>query len=438
MASLPHIGAAFRATVTGDAQTTPTLPLIDLATWATCAAPLRVWDWEGWLPAGQAAYIGGWGGTGKSLWAQQKSTCSALGLPFLGIPTKETVAVYITCEDDADELHRRQESICKALGVPMAALIGKLHLVSLFGYTGNELATFDNAGRVTPSARWAELHATIMHLEAGFVVLDNVAHFFAGNEIVRNQVAAFCGLLNTLARDAGSSVLLIGHPAKAAGSEYSGSTAWENQFRARLFLEVPTDDAGSTVDPDARVLRRSKSNYARTGEELLFRWHQWAFVQDGDLPIDQRAEIAASIQVANENDQFLRMLALATKQRRNVSHLRGTNGAGTVFAKMTEGKRTSAAAYERALERLVSIGKIRLGERLWQGDDRHWKMGIKLASDCGDPPAVTPRGDLREPPAQVFDIIGGTVRAATPLYTTYKSGAASGDSAPDTDSGKVE
>src|SRR3546814_3480150 len=78
-------------------------------------------------------------------------------------------------------------------------------------------------------------------------------------------------MLNNLASEIDGSVLFLGHPNKA-GQDFSGSTAWENQVRSRLFMEVPKDEEGNAPDPDARVLVRGKANYARNGERVTFRW----------------------------------------------------------------------------------------------------------------------------------------------------------------------
>src|SRR3546814_10040259 len=78
----------------------------------------------------------------------------------------------------------------------------------------------------------------------------------------------------------------------------SDLTAWENQVRSRLFMERPAD----TLDRDVRVLSRQKANYAQNGEEIAFRWHEWAFILEDELPNDQRAEIAAVVQ-ANRSEE---------------------------------------------------------------------------------------------------------------------------------------
>ncbi len=336
------------------------LPLLDLGAWEGMETPAREWVLTDWIPARQATYLTGPGSAGKSLLAQQLCTCIALGLPFLGVETRQAVAIYVTCEDDADELHRRQKAICEALGVPLRALVGKLHLVSLAGAIGNELATFDPNGRMIVADAYRTVRETATATGAGFVTLDNVAHLFAGNENIRNQVAAFCGLLNQLAHamDDGA-VLFLGHPNKA-GADYSGSTAWENQVRSRLFMETPKDGDGNVLDPDARVLARGKANYARNGETLPFRWHCWAFIREDDLPKDQRAALAATIASNSENDAFLACLGARASQGegRGVGPSPGSNYAPVQFEGMAQARGLKKEALRRAMDRLFTIGRI--------------------------------------------------------------------------------
>lgn len=370
------------------------LPLIDPGAWHGMVAPIRQWALQDWIPARQATYLTGAGSAGKSLLAQQMATCIAIGRPFLGIETRQSVAIYLTCEDDADELHRRQAAICAMLGIDLRDLSGKLHLVSLAGAISNELAVFDPQGRMGTTKAWETLHATVAHTAAGFVALDNVAHLFAGNENIRNQVAAFCGLLNRLAVDGDASVLFIGHPNKA-GDAYSGSTAWENQVRSRIFLDRPQDAEGDVMDPDARQMSRAKANYARNGETVAFRWHQWAFVQEADLPTGVHAEIAAVAQGDAENERFLKCLAKATEEKRAVSpNKTASSYAPRVFAAMPTAGGLTEKALAAAMERLLHLGVIRNGERIYQRDNRQWVTGIAQVSEVAPTLAPTPAQTL--------------------------------------------
>lgn len=350
------------------------LELFDPSDWDGQDPPERRWMVKDMLPHGQATLFTGAGSAGKSLASQQMATCIAIGRPWLGVEVEQATAVYISCEDDLSELWRRQKAICEALGFPMSVLKGRLYLLSLAGKIDNELATFDDRGRLHVAGRFRDLQDACARIEARFVALDNTGHFFAGNENDRHQVAAFVNLCNGLAATIDGSVLIIGHPNKA-GAEFSGSTAWENQVRSRLFMETPADENGNITDPDLRVIRRGKSNYAQKGAEIRFRWYKWAFVLPGDMAEDSRINVEQQAQDAFDNECFLTCLDIRNQQYRAVSgEKRSRTFAPREFAKMAESKGIGTARLEDAMERLFRIGAIEIAF-LWrdkgEGKDRY-------------------------------------------------------------------
>ena len=215
----------------------------------------------------------------------------------------------------------------------------------------------------------------------------------------------------------GAAIMLLGHPNKA-GDSYSGSTAWLNAVRSQVFMgraEGDDDDA----DTDSRTVTVGKPNYCARGEALRFRWHEWAFILEDDLPTDTRAELAQVTRAHSENAAFMRCLAAATMARRAVSHNPGVNYAPSVFAKMAEGKGLSRRAFEAAFERLLHIGEIELDQQLWKRENRTWKFGLRAASKRTDPPAPTPRTDPHRPISETRGNPCTDPHAPTPLYTTY-------------------
>lgn len=378
---LDEVAQQFGATKEGK----PELPLnlISPADWQGSEIPSRIWRLDDLVPDLQATLFTGAGASGKSLATQQLSTCVAMGLPFLGIRTKQAVAVYITCEDDADELHRRQDAICARLGVTLEQTRGKLFLMSLQGEIGNELATFDPDGTMHIAERFNQIVGTLAAVGAEHVTLDNTAHFFSGNENDRHQVAGFINLCNRIARDISGSVIMVGHPNKA-GDSYSGSTAWENQVRSRLYLETPRTEDGAPIDPDMRTLRNEKANYSQRNKEISFFWLRGAFVLEEEMPKNDRDDLAATAQAANENAIFLRCLSILTDQRRNVSHSPNVAGyAPKVMAAMIEARGFNKAQLARAMERLFALGTIAAAQQLWPGRDRHPVLGLALRDSAG-------------------------------------------------------
>lgn len=374
------------------------LPSLDLAELAGVPAKPKVFVIPKIAPADEVTLFTGPGAAGKSLFLQQATTAFAAGAPLLGLNLAQGRAIYMTCEDDAEQLHWRQEHICQALGVPMASLAGKLRLVSLRGGLDNELATFAADGTIRPTAAFQRLSATMKADGARLVVLDNVAHLFTGNENDRGDVTRFINLLNGLAGETRAAIVLVGHPNKQ-GDEYSGSTGWINAVRSQVFLQRDRDSEGNVNDPDARVLSIGKPNYTQAGEALRFRWHNWAYILDDDLPADTRAEFAATIKANGENAAFLRCLKARNDQKRHVSEKpTAANFAPRQFEKMAEAKGTKRAAFERAMERLFAIGQIERG-LLWR-DTAEGKdiFGLREASGklTGNLPE-TPSAESRKP-----------------------------------------
>lgn len=343
------------------------LALARPADWHDQTPPGRVWIVPEWLPARRATLLTGDGGSGKSLLAQQMATSIALGLPFMGMQTRQQRALYLTCEDDLGELHRRQHAICQSLGIGLGQLGDELHLCSRVGFMDNSLVYFDGDAGAQDAPLMHEIKETCQRKAIFFIVLDNIAHLFDGNENIRNHVAVFCNALEKLAIECAATILFIGHPSKG-GAQFSGSTAWENQVRNRIFLERPGDD---DADDNRRTLRRSKSNYARTGDELNLIWRDWAFDQASPQGEDWHGEMVLNSAAAGDNDLFLKLLRERDKQGRPVSsRSQSRNFAPRELAKMPKARGVTVERFERAMERLMTLGTIEERE-VTNPKDRH-------------------------------------------------------------------
>jgi len=356
------------------------LPIISPGAWEGIEPPAREWLIDGWLARGSAAYLTGDGGVGKSLITQQLATCLATGVDFLGLPVADCITLYVTCEDDLSELHRRQASINQALGLSMRDLHRRMFVSSLKGELGSELVNFEADGKLVLSQRFHDLEATAKAIGATFIAIDNVAQTFTGNENVRNQVAGFCNVMDRLAMATKGTVLFLGHPSKG-GAEFSGSTGWEAHVRQRLFMDWANKGEGMAGDPDARVLRRSKANYARAGAEIDFRWHDGAFALESAVPFDPERMNEAARVLAAEEAAFLACLSIMTEQRRAVSiSANAGNYAPKMFTTMPEAQRLSRPALAAALERLLRKGRVENATSeapLWRGPDRKPVIGLR-------------------------------------------------------------
>ena len=84
--------------------------------------PERRWIVPDWVPHGHTTILSGDGGVGKSLLAMQLLTACATGGEWLGERVMKCKAVGIFCEDDSDEIHRRQAAINRATGIEFSDL----------------------------------------------------------------------------------------------------------------------------------------------------------------------------------------------------------------------------------------------------------------------------------------------------------------------------
>lgn len=248
--------------------------------------PQRRWLLNGWVPDGYVSLLSGDGGTGKSLLAMQLATCAAVGVPFLGIEMAPRKVLYLACEDDRDEMHRRQADINVSLGQEWPDLDGQLFWKAVFGEDAT-LAGLDKGGRrIVSTALYANLRKFCRAKGIQLVIVDTLADTFGGLEIDRQQVTRFVRLLQDIARENDGAVILVGHPSASGireGTGISGSTAWRNAVRAVISFRRPTEEEGfGPCRGDLRILERMKGNYAPTEGALHVRYHEGAFALDGD------------------------------------------------------------------------------------------------------------------------------------------------------------
>jgi hypothetical protein len=318
----------------------------------------------GWIPRGTVVGIWGAGGIGKSLLAQQIATAVGNGVPALGSDVIAGSVLGYFAEDDNDELRRRQRSILRSMGRSAAYSTESLHLQGRAGLD-NCLLAFDRERLPmrTPFLRLVE--AECARIRPALLILDNIAQLYAGIENDRYQVTAFCNVLTGLAQRFDLAVLLLGHPGKAEGSEYSGSTAWDGAVRTRLWLERRSDDM--------LELYRKKANYANRDSCLLT-------YQDGAFVETQQADISAVLAAGTE-PAVLDALATLTARQVATSH---NPTASTYLPRLmrSEGLLGGSTIEQagHALRRLIDAGRVVVNADLgWKKPDRHPAVGLKVA-----------------------------------------------------------
>lgn len=316
--------------------------------------PVRDWHVPDLIPGRTVTMLGGDGGTGKSLVALQLACATALGRSWLGRPVKQGGALYISAEDDDDELHRRLADLLRAEDATFDHL-GGLTIQSRAGEDALLAVPDPKTGVLHPTALFAELEERIGDERPAIVGLDTLADLHSGQENDRATARQFIGLLRGLAIRHDCAVLLLAHPSltgMASGSGLSGSTAWNASVRSRLYLDRVVLD-GYEADPDRRVLRTVKANYGRTGGEIGMTWRKGVFVADApETSLDRMAASAKAERV------FLKLLDMFADQGRRVNATSGPTYAPKQFAEHPEAEGCTKRALKSAMEVLFNNGTL--------------------------------------------------------------------------------
>jgi RecA-family ATPase len=274
--------------------------------------PAREWLVDAILPRRTVALLAGAAGIGKSLLLQQLLTASAIGQPWLGRHVEGVGAFGLFCEDDQDELERRQLQINEHYEIDPPDLELKLAWRSR-KHGDAVLMTFERqTDRPSFTPLWHQLWALVEEYGFQLIGLDTAAVVFGGNENFRSQVTAFVTALAEKADDVNGAVIINAHPNRNNPNAYSGSTAWLGSCRLGMSLGRPKEFDEETGQPALdRVLRGLKANYGPGGLYQKMRWQKGVFVVDEPDPAEKPL-----LQI-DKMDLDYRMLAGLKKVRGN-------------------------------------------------------------------------------------------------------------------------
>lgn len=282
--------------------------------------PPQEWAWEGYIPCGEVTLLAAHGGAGKSYLSLMLAACTALGLPLFGVPTTARPVVFFSGEDPAATARRRLQLVLGALGIDASNLAGRLVVVDA---TAGDPALMRRADPRTPeligTPTLAELRALLtaqpVNEPGPLLIADNASDTFEGNENARAEVRRFVRELAGLVRPRNGAVLLLAHVDKntargfGGGEGYSGSTAWHNSARSRLFLER---DAGA----GALTLKHEKSTHgAGLREPLRLVWPAGS-VPTLDAPL---SGVVGLIDAGNNIRTLLRLIHEFSERGEHVS-----------------------------------------------------------------------------------------------------------------------
>ena len=226
------------------------------------------------------------------------------------------------------------------------------------------MMTFDRDDVGTATEFFQQVHNAAQDFGAGLIVLDSLHDLFGGNENNRPQARQFIGLLRTMALDNDGAVVLTAHPSLtgiSSGSGTSGSTAWHNAVRSRLYLQRPKVDEGEEVDDFERVLSGKKANYAAGGSGTTsLRWEKGVFIAD-----EAKSGIFGTIERRRVDSLFLEALDTLIEGGRDLSASRNSGSYAPKAIQRTplaRENRLKVHQLEAAMERLFADKIIRVQE----------------------------------------------------------------------------
>ena len=367
-----------------DEPPAPKLSPVSVFDVVSAPSPPPRYVWKGYLPRGEVSLLGAHGGTGKSYIALMLAVAAATGRPLFGVDTEPSRVLFLSLEDSGPVVRHRLAQICREWDIEPEELA---NLQVFDGTEDPEL--FATAGRDagTTTGTYAELRR--LAEGADLVIVDNASDAYGGDEIQRRQVRAFIRCLKSIAKDNNSAVLLLAHvdkntsrARKAEGGEgYSGSTAWHNSVRSRLFMT--RDDAGGLK------LEHQKINHGKLRETLNLFWPADGLPQLDAAPTGVVAHIADRV----NTNALLKLIVEFSERGEYVSTATTSR---THAVKLLSGECT----YPKGLKQDVVFDLLRRAERAgylarveYRGADRkqreRWEVTSQGREHAGLPAAAT-------------------------------------------------
>ena len=371
---------------------------------------------DGLLPERVVTLLGAHGGTGKTMLGLIAAVCLATGSAFMGKPARRARVVFYSGEDPAQVLRWRLAQICREYALDPRELDGWLTVIDATEgdptlYT--EILDGGTRHGITTHA-YNSLRA-ISESGAEVFVIDNASDAYDADENQRARVRGFIRSLAHLVKQQAGAVLLLAHVDKSTakgfgGSEgYSGSTAWHNSVRSRLFMSE--DDSGL-------LLEHQKSNLGKKSDPIRMEWSERGVLVLANAAGDCLGLIASAHRVA-----VIQMLAEFYDRGEFIPT--SPNAAGNAYRQLKDEHsfpaRMKSGDFYRLLRDIERSGFIE--RETYKNASRHdrerWRVteaGRRFAT--GAPSArqvepVTPSAQAR----QVRQVLGGYGGESARIYT---------------------
>lgn len=221
----------------------PAAPLFDLAQRKAFmqhalanSPPPRTWVVENLIPTNICALWVGQGGIGKSFSVLVLGVSVALRQPLIPewVPSGNTFGspqkvIYVSAEDDDDELHRRLAAVCRAWPSLDGLKLAENFIPHSGVGTSCLITEQTDAGQGVQVTNWTDqfLASAQQVQDLGLVILDPVSRFSGGDENSSRDMTRFVEQAERIRKALGCTVLLVHHGNKQSFSQgaYVGQAA---------------------------------------------------------------------------------------------------------------------------------------------------------------------------------------------------------------------
>ena len=171
------------------------------------------------------ALIIGQPGSGKGIIGSQLAENVAYGTPFLECQTKQMQSLYLSYEDDENDVAERTSKRHSKVNPD------NTQTAPYFCYVGEsdyEIFTLSN-NKLVKGKDYSDFISTITNNNIKLVIIDHLSRIFRGDENNRDCVNQFCKLLTQLCSDAACMIVVLAHTNKIG--DYSGCSANAGSYR---------------------------------------------------------------------------------------------------------------------------------------------------------------------------------------------------------------
>lgn len=197
------------------------------------AREFKEFDWmiEKSFRRGQLGLICGPPGCGKGFFSLQLAVALAAGRPAFDFweISRPNLTMFISSEDDQDELHRRlYRALHRLPNGERDEVAGRVLAVPVRGRI--TLTERDRAGSIRPTINFDDLKSMVDQVKPDLLILDTLARIFGIDENDNPSMTEACGLLEEIIEQYGCNIIVVHHTSKMGGDR----AADKNKLKAAL------------------------------------------------------------------------------------------------------------------------------------------------------------------------------------------------------------